>query len=73
MSQQQKNKKIQRYEPKPVQRMCSNCKWFKSDKVTTDYGYRNYVKEINIRCTLPDLGGFTVKKMGLCSMYEKPA
>lgn len=68
MSKQAKNKEMQGYEAKPIFPMCSNCKWFRSDKEINKWDYE---EEKNIRCELPDLGGFAIKKMGTCKMHER--
>lgn len=42
MSKKANSKTEQGYEPKPIFAMCSNCKHFRSDKITNEY---NYVEE----------------------------
>lgn len=64
MSKQQDRKKFQQYNPKPVNKSCSNCEHFKSEFETVGYGYQ---KEINIHC---GLGGFAVKKTGVCFFHN---
>lgn len=67
MSKQQKNKDIQGYNPKPIFGTCSNCKWFKLDVIVDEY---NFPHEKNLRCELPELGGFKPKKTGTCKCHE---
>lgn len=69
MSKQSKSKELQEYNPKPINRSCSNCEWFKSDLIEGKYGF---VQEKNLRCAceLPDCGSFAVKKQGVCVMHN---
>lgn len=70
MSKQSKNKEIQGYTPKPVFRMCSNCKFFASDVTEFNRYGSTYTEEKNIRCAYPDGGDFAVKKQGNCNKHE---
>lgn len=64
----QTNKQIQNYRDKAEPKLCSNCKWYKSIFEKTEYGY---MQEKEIRCGLPDgLGGFAIKKQGICDHHE---
>lgn len=64
MSKQSDAKLEQKYQLKPKFPMCSNCKFFKSDKKEGTFGY---IKESNIRC---GLGGFAIKKQGTCEKHD---
>jgi len=62
MSKQSDSKEKQGYNPKAAQRTCSTCTYYQSDIRPDEYNM-----ERNIRC---GLGGFAVKKMGLCNEWE---
>lgn len=64
MSKQSEAKEAQGYDPKPVYRMCSNCKYYASDKSKTSYGYE---EEKNVHCSI---GNFAIKKQGVCKKHE---
>jgi len=63
MSKQSDAKKRQGYSPKAAQRVCMTCCYFQSDLEEQTNGY---MMEKNLRC---GLGGFAVKKMGLCNEW----
>ena len=65
----QSNKEVQGYKEKAEPNFCSNCIWYKSVLSKTEYGY---MQEKEIRCGLGDgLGGFAIKKQGVCNHHEK--
>ncbi len=59
-----KFKELMGYNPKPKQKICSNCVYFKSEFVENEYHYK---EEKNIQCSL---GGFAVKKTANCKEHE---
>lgn len=64
----QSNKQIQNYRDKAEPKFCSNCKWYKSVFEKNEYGY---MQEKEIRCGLGHgLGGFAIKKQGICNHHE---
>lgn len=69
VSKQSEAKERQGYVAKAAQRVCMTCKHFQSD-LEEQRGYNSkpngYMMEKNIRC---GLGGFAVKKMGLCNEW----
>ena len=69
MSKQSEAKERQGYNAKAAQRVCMTCQHFMSDH-EEQRGYdgrlNGYMMEKNIRC---GLGGFAVKKMGLCNEW----
>ena len=69
MSKQSEAKQAQGYEQKPVIPVCMNCKHYQS-KMHECPGiwYGPYVTEKELRC---GIGGFAVKKMGTCKLYER--
>ena len=63
------NKEIQGYKDKAEPSFCSNCRWFKSIFQETQYGY---MQEKEMRCGLENgMGGFAIKKQGICNHHEK--
>ena len=52
------------YNPKPIQRMCSNCVFYSSKMTVKEWGY---IEEKEIRCSK---GGFAVKKTANCNEHE---
>jgi hypothetical protein len=66
MSKIQAQKQHQGYIAKPIQRMCSNCKFFKSDFISNDYGYN---AEVSMRCTYSHIE-FAVKKQAKCDYHD---
>lgn len=65
MSKQSEAKQAQGYDPKPVNPVCMNCKHYRS-KLTELAG--GWIDESEKRC---GIGGFAVKKMGSCKLYER--
>lgn len=58
------NKKAEMsYNPKPIQKMCSNCIHFRSEFIENQW---KYIEEKNIHC---DLGGFAIKKSANCDFH----
>lgn len=71
MSKQSEAKERQGYVPKAVPRTCTNCSRLIFDSVLMKTPWSSYTKDTNLRCTL---GGFAVKKMGTCNLFQmKPA
>lgn len=69
MSKQSEAKKSQGYEPKPIQRVCMNCKHYTSKYADVHNVWdKSYQVEKELRC---DLGGFAIKKMGTCKLYKE--
>lgn len=60
----QKKKTEMGYIQKPIQKTCSNCSFFSSDFIETQYGYK---EEKNIHCTI---GKFVVKKSATCNIHK---
>ena len=68
MSKQSEAKAAQDYDPNPVQRMCSNCKNFTSEKTERTGVFGGiYVEEKEKRC---GIGGFAVKKTATCAKFD---
>lgn len=58
------NKKIEMgYDPKPKQKMCSNCSHFMSEFVENEW---KYMEEKNIHCVI---GGFSIKRTANCNLH----
>lgn len=66
-----KNKELQSYNPKPVPNFCSNCKHFKMEIEEVSGYFGPYKKERNLRCALPGMGGFAIKKQGICKFHDR--
>ena len=73
MSKQSEAKQAQGYEQKPVIPVCMNCKNHE-EKATGIYSlvrkqcFFEWSEEKEDRC---GIGGFAVKKMGTCKLYER--
>lgn len=71
MSKQSELKLLMDYKEKPVFPICSNCKHYQSEMITTNNFGKDWVQEKNIRC---ELGGFAIKKQATCNKHQfKPA
>ena len=66
MSKQSEARKKQNYNAKPDRDMCSNCKYFNSDMVPSEWN-PEYIQEKNLRC---GIGEFAVKKTATCSDHK---
>ena len=71
MSKIQKIKDEQGYIPKLIPNTCGNCANLTSEMVQvhapTTWSPEGYWAEKNVRCSI---GGFAVKKLGSCKMWE---
>jgi hypothetical protein len=67
LSNQAAAKIAQNYTPKAIPKTCMNCKFFEFDKVEVKTRYQTYFDDKNLRCSK---GGFAVKKMGACDVFE---
>ena len=65
MSKQSESKQAQGYDPKPVNPVCMNCRHYTSKLTNFASGWP---EEKELRC---GIGGFAVKKMGTCKLYER--
>lgn len=77
MSAQSKAKESQGYVPKAVPSVCSNCRYFQADYVDVNEKFhkgdatsliRPFFEHRNMRC---GIGGFAIKKMGVCNSWIK--
>ena len=69
MSKQSEAEQAQGYELKPVNHVCLNCKFCNSKFVVKyDTWGAAYPKEKDMLC---GIGGFAVKEMGTCKLYER--
>ncbi|HEX2600076.1 MAG TPA: hypothetical protein VHL05_14955 [Terriglobales bacterium] len=70
MSKQSEARVAQKYVPKCVPSVCSNCLHFTKEVTTHKNFYREtYTVDRNLRC---GIGGFAVKKMGTCIQWSAP-
>lgn len=63
----EKAKSEMRYAEKPINRMCSNCRYFSSEMITTNSFGKDWTEEKNMRCSV---GKFKVKKTATCICHE---
>jgi hypothetical protein len=72
MSKVKEAKIKQGYRDKPVQRICSNCQHFKSERVMVSgpstFYPEGYWRNKNFRC---GIGGFAVKNMASCNEFKE--
>ena len=57
----------QGYTPKAVPRTCVNCTNFAFETVSKKAYGSTWTEDTNLRCKV---GGFAVKKMGSCNLFE---
>ena len=68
MSKQSEAKYLQGYVDKAEPRVCMTCAQYRSVIVKANrHGYGGYSEEKNKHC---GVGGFSVKKMGTCDLWE---
>lgn len=67
MSKQSEAKQAQGYKPNHFYPVCMNCKYSDSVVIETDDSWSWNIKK-ETRC---GIGGFAVKKMGTCKLYER--
>ncbi len=65
MSKQSEAMFWQGYNDSPIVRVCFTCEHYRSRTVPDEYGE---AEEIDRHC---GIGGFAVKKMSTCKLYEK--
>ena len=68
MSKQSEAKQAQGYEQKPVIPVCKNCSHYQSEFDVYQSFLEGFMIEKELRC---GIGGFAVRKMATCKLYER--